>query len=232
LPEKSDMKSCLRLASIAVISLLLLQALPAQIRDFSLIQGEVWADRDPLELGIPQAQHDDSIITRQVLEDVRTYVSGMIYGYKFSYIPLDRTRQISEKLEILPLALIAWGSPGLSASQFQKLPDRLWYRIRYETNKAEQYRLAFWNRSSIPDSTGLGKVPLADSVLSRKQAFEAACREAIRAYARGTTLNKPDEIRGSFSLASIPYFRVADAYYEAKVRIFLIIDKVDAYRTY
>ena len=53
------------------------------------------------------------VAEKDVLEVGRVLVSGMIYGWTFTYIPSDKARQVSETFTLMPVAQVAWGNPRL-----------------------------------------------------------------------------------------------------------------------
>jgi len=210
----------------------LIVAWPASAEDSSLLQGELWTELEPVELGIPQAKPDTDKQLRTILEEARHYFSGMIWGYTFSYVPYDKARNIAEKFIITQNYVMPWGAKGLSFTRGEIRNALLFWILRYEPTLSERSRVDMWRKASVPVAGGIGKGPIDKGTDGKQTAFEQACKQAVRDYARALTRNKPDEVRGTFALTQLPGFRVVDGAYLADVRMRLHIEDIDAYRTY
>ncbi len=57
------------------------------------------------------------VAEKTLLEQARVLLSGMVYGWSFSYIPGDKARRVEESFVLTPLAQIPWGSPRLRVTE-------------------------------------------------------------------------------------------------------------------
>lgn len=229
------MRSLRFLRSLIPLAVLVAAAFPltAQLGpDLTLLQGEVWTETAPLRDGLPGPDLDKAGVSQAVLKTARHGFSGMIYGYRFDYRPLDETRQIKEKFVLEPVALIPETSPGLEFVESRQEENQIFSAFRYRTTALEQRALGRWYSPKVPDSGGLGKASYHDGLQARALAFELACKEAVRAYGRFVSRNKPARMRGNLALVKLPRYRVESGQWVVDVHVRLIIDSIEPYRVF
>jgi hypothetical protein len=205
-------------------------------QDFSTLQAEFWVEqyRFP-SLDDPQEITNDDLFSERItelLEQARVYFSAMIFGYNFTYVPLDRRREVEEFFEIEPIYQIRWGDPSLEYLDTRITNNDVFMRFRYFPKDYERDRLYSWDRISQADSQGVGSVFYGPRASVRQEALEEAVKQAIRNYARTVIATKPKEIQGIFVLSEAPRSYVLGADFVTEVKIRLQIDSVLSYQNF
>lgn len=175
---------------------------------------------------------DVEALHQRLLEQARTVLSGMIYGYRFAYTPSDRARGIADRFELTPLGEIVWGDPRLSVAWVQRQEQRLAARIAYDMADFQAARRRAWGTNTLPTASGRGDYSLLAGAGARQAALSAAIEQAIRDHARGRMDNKPRELRGDVVIWEPPYTIVGPGTYVTTVKVKLRIDEVLPYRVF
>ncbi len=118
--------------------LLCLVALPAAADDRLFVRP--WVELEPIvrieaEYPIPLEKAGG-----WVLEEARALLSGMVYGWTFSWTPGDLARKVEDRFELVPVAEIPWGSDRLAVRQTQVEEARLFAQVSYLMTPAEELR--------------------------------------------------------------------------------------------
>lgn len=151
-------------------------------------------------------------------------LSGMIYGFEFRYVPLDRMRQIDEEFDLVPRSLIIRGDPRMRVKASRIENNKLFIQARYTLEDFQASWRDAWQNNTTAFSSARGRAHFDQTEEMRIQAIEAAVKEAIRAYCRPRIANKPAEIKGAVLLQEAPRILVMEGSYLAEVRIKLMID--------
>ncbi|MGO9309820.1 MAG: hypothetical protein ACLQDL_12440 [Spirochaetia bacterium] len=164
-----------------------------------------WIELEPLvRIGPGPYPIPRETAEKALLELGRVLVSGMIYGWDFSYTPGDKARRVEESFTLTPSAQVAWGSPRLRITETELTEARLWARIVYTLDEQESHRRAAWESNTAALSTGEGTADLHLGDAARMKALESAIRDAIRRGLDTRYLNKPREITGEIVLWTDP----------------------------
>lgn len=175
----------------------------------------------------PEARRE--LLAREILEKARQFISGMIFGYSFEYVPGDVARGVAERFEMAPLRLIDWGSPGLVVEVYRYDDAGGQYSFRYTMSESERRLRIAWSSVAIGDAAGTGSAAVVGPADPVGLAVEDASRAALREYARGATRVKPASIRGSFVFADAPAVRMDQGRLVAQVRVRVQIDRIRDY---
>ncbi len=195
-----------------------------------LLEVPVWTELEP-----PMESADSSTeagaLHHRLLEQARSVLSAMIYGYRFAYTPSDRARSVADRFELAPLGEIPWGDPRLSVAWVQRQEQRLSARIVYELADFQEARRRAWSSNVLATASGRGDHSLF-AARAREAALAEAIEQAIRDYARGRIDNKPRELRGDVVIWEPPYTIVAAGTYVTTVKVKLRIDETVPYRMF
>jgi hypothetical protein len=159
------------------------------------------------------------------------FITGMVYGWRFSYTPYDKTRAVSEYFEysaVRPLdsdTCIKYTKPWIQ-------DNRLYVWIEFERNNSMIRVLDQWNTISHPEIKGSGTGKISDGFAGIQHAAEAALKNAVRAYYRECLKNKPKEIDGNVIIAGQPRIGVASGRYVVELDFFLETDRILKYTTF
>ena len=167
-----------------------------------------------------------------VFEEARLVFSGMIYGYRFTYTPFDKTRGVEEYFALSPLAEISWGDKNLRLVYKEVSDNRLWARFVYELEKFQEARIESWQTLSIPYDMGSGEGKIILGMKEKDTAREMAVKEAIRNHLRPKILNKPREITGEVLLLEGPSTVLRAGTYSTTVKVKIDIKEIIPYTIY
>ena len=138
-------------------ALLLCAALPASGDDRLFIRP--WVELEPIvriedEYPIPLEKAG-----QWVLEEARALLSGMVYGWTFTWTPGDVARKVEDRFDLVPVAEIPWGSERLAVRQTQVEEARLFAQVSYQMTPAEELRRQSWAGAVVDAATGTGECP-------------------------------------------------------------------------
>jgi 8-oxo-dGTP pyrophosphatase MutT (NUDIX family) len=211
-------------------------AAPAQTqldRSPQYLTESFWVDLEP-----PVAREgeeyplSEEAAVRLLLEEARYVFGGMIYGFRFRYVPSDRRREVSEEFELEPIAELRFGDPRLSVLSTRVEDLRLHGRFEYRLADFQRSRRAGWLSGDVPSVGAEGEEPIWAGHDARIPAIEDAMRLAVRGLLRTMTDNKPREARGSLILLGSPRIYVRSAAYRARVDIRVKVDEIRQYTVY
>ncbi|MDR2100978.1 MAG: hypothetical protein LBP43_00230 [Treponema sp.] len=205
-----------------------------------VLRGEIQLDLEPvyaLYADVPYPL-DTQTAHRRALEEGAMFFSAMIYGWSFHYDIGEKARSISEELDLSPLGTIAFGDPGLFATDAQVRNMRLYLWLDYRLSEAQKRRLAVWKSGMVRSTQATGYGPLggpvegSDWLVIKKTALEDAARAAIRGILRGSERNRPKEARGFISLSAFPNYWMDAGQWAASARFRVEITEIIPFAAY
>lgn len=195
----------------------------------------LWAELDAYpELLEPQdlesAQYDFPI--SRIRELGPFLVSGMVYGWEFSYFPSDKARNVEESFELTSLMASDLEIYNITYSDPWVQDDRLncWCEYSRTTEQVRNYNL--WNSIQNPSIQGIGYGKIKDGFDGIKTACEDAVKNAVRNHYRSKIKNKPKEITGRILIKSEPLLGIDSGQYVMKLDFFLEYGKIIEYLMY
>ncbi|MFP4115113.1 MAG: hypothetical protein ACOC2Y_08570 [Spirochaetota bacterium] len=222
----------IRLAVSIALCALLVPGLHGQTPDDPIIVIEVWSELDPLVADGGERPVPREVAVERLLDEATFILSGMIYGFRFSYVPADRTRQVQEEFDLTPYATIVRGDPRLEVFQTWVDRDRLYARIFYTVDEQQSHWYLGWRSAANTVSTGVGVAPFIRGPSIKTDALRDAIRMAVRNHARTIELNRPHRIAGAVIISDSPRMGVRDGNYEASVSVRMQIDEIVRYEHY
>lgn len=214
-----------------LLLLLCAARLPAEDTDRLFVRP--WVELEPLvriDAGVYPIPLD--VAGRAVLDEARLLLSGMVYGWTFTYTPGDRSRKVEESFELSPVAQIPWGSPRLHVRETEVLDQKLWARISYELDPAESRRRASWESNMAALSTGRGTAPVLKGPPGKGASLNDAIRDAIRLSLDTRYVNKPRQITGEAVLWDDPQTVERSGVYATLAKVRLVIRELVPYRIF
>jgi len=169
---------------------------------------------------------------KDLLEIGRVLVSGMIYGWTFTYIPSDKARQVPETFVLTPVAQVAWGNPRLRVTETEVSDTRLWGGISYSLDDEEALRRSAWDSNTALLSTGRGSVSVTEGPAGRAASLQAAIRDAIRLSLDARWVNKPRQIDGAVVLWEDPLTVVRSGVYTTVAKVKVLVRELVPYRIF
>jgi hypothetical protein len=204
-----------------------------------VIRGEVYVDFEQIYAGHVDEEYPLDIPTagRRALEEAALFYSAMIYGWSFYYDVGEKARQIEEKLELEPVAIIEFGDPSLRVTdtEIKDMQLRVW--TDYHLSDAQQRRMQVWRTGMIRNAQGIG---YGQSIIEvypgwlavKKAALEDSARAALRALLRGSERNRPKEVTGFISLASFPRYYMESGRWAVSARFRVQIKEIIPFAAY
>ncbi len=180
-------------------------------------------------------------------EEARWTFAGMIWGFDYIYTPSDRARAIQELFDIKQRSPVAAQALPLKTVSARLDGTVLLGTVECYPDGLQRREMASWKASSaVEQGSGSARAPQGGSAAdaaatadaaaaagaARREATVVAVREALRAFLRELTHNKPREVRGSFALASVPRLFIRDGQWMASVRIYARVDEIISYGAY
>ncbi|RKX76145.1 MAG: hypothetical protein DRP87_12735 [Spirochaetes bacterium] len=194
-----------------------------------IISEVFWCELEPIIQEDEEYPPPRDQMLKQILAEAQFVFSGMIYGFRFVYTPLDLTRNVEEVFILEPLSRILWGDKNLKVESTRTDDDRLYARVRYRLADFQQDWLKLWESTTLPTASGTGRGDLFGGYKEKFTALRQGIKQAIRDYLRERVFNKPKEIRGEVLLMGAPYTIIDSGTYSAKVKIKLKIDEIVPY---
>jgi len=204
-------------AFILFLFILVFSSLSAQGLEWGnhpyVIRGEVIVDLEPIYAGHIDDEYPLTIQAagQRALEELALFFSAMIYGWSFHYDVGEAARQIDEILELEQIGIIQIDDPALQVTESEIRDMRLRVWADYHLNDALQRRMNVWRTGTIRNAQATGYSPFyldenPGWLAVKKMALEEAARVALRQMLRGSERNRPKEVTGFISLASVPRF--------------------------
>src|SRR5512136_1143871 len=176
-------------ASLLGTLLATLVCLPAAGDDRLFIRP--WVELEPVFRIEPEYPIPLEKAGKWVLEEARTLLSGMVYGWTFTWTPGDLSRKVEDRFDLVPVAEIPWGSDRLSVRQTQVEEARLFAQVSYTMNPAEQLRRASWAGAVVDAAMGTGQAPAMKGRAAKFEALANAIKDAVRNQLHTRIFNKP-----------------------------------------
>jgi hypothetical protein len=192
-----------------------------------------WIELQPLgRLEPDEPQKPLKTAEQELLEEGRLLFSAMIYGWTFTYIPGDLSRQVKESFTLTPIAEIPWGSARLEVRETEKEDAKLWARMSYALNDDESQRRLAWESNTAALSTGRGKAKVTEGASARMASLRDAVRDAIRRSLDSRYINKPRQVDGEIVLWDDPIILVGSGEYSTSAKVKLLVRELVPYRIY
>ncbi len=201
-------------------------------QNLHVLTGEFWLELEPHVRQEGRAPQSAEERIELLLSEAQYVFSGMIYGFSFRYVPLDLRRNVTEELEVKPVATILRGDPALAVVEARIESGRHFALIRYHVREEQRTWVDHWSSNLFERATGYGTGDMLKGEEQKRIAIENGIREAIRAYLRPREYNKPKEISGFAAFVDVPYVVIDEGHYRAKVSVKLDIRDIVPYRLY
>jgi hypothetical protein len=197
----------------------------------TILNEEFWAELQPL---VPQGEQTVSMDTavKRILEEGRYVFSGMIFGFSFSYVPSDRSRNIGEEFELEPVFQIPPGDPCLFVYQTRREGSRVYARLRYRLRDFQEDWYQGTLSNLMRSSAGSGESSCFAGYEEKMTAIRNSVKSAVREYARTRIDNKPRKVTGTVFLDGAPRIEIQSGSFKALSAVRLMIDDVISYGAY
>jgi hypothetical protein len=162
----------------------------------------------------------------------RFVMGGMIYGWKFSYTPGDKTRNVAEYFSLEPVKEISSDDRRFSLTEITPAYPRLNCWAVFTLDDSSKRWESYWSSVLFRSANGKGKADRNEEIAGIRNAYTDAVRDAVRSHARALEKNKPREIRGEVLLRDNPRLYVDQGYFVADIKVLVNIKELIPYTAF
>ena len=210
--------------------------LPLSAQDVSQerqVRFSLWASTE-IYPGVEEPQKDSLALPVKKIKQVSPFIlSGMVYGWKFEYVPYDKARGVQEFFEFSPirelneaeLASINYAKPWIENSILN-----CWVEFRRSDTQIHIFK--GWESVLHPRIQGEGYAPLSEGFDGIQKACGEALKLAVRNYERKWIKTKPKEISGTVLIKEPPKIGVDAGRYKITLDFFMQTDRIIEYKTF
>lgn len=162
----------------------------------------------------------------------RFVLGGMVYGWRFNYVPGDRTRRVEESFSLEPVAEIPNDDARFSIAGVDPAYPRVSAWAEFALDDSAARRRLYWNSVQFRSADGRGYGALERESAGIRDAYSDAVRAAVRAYARKLEKNKPKEIRGEVLLRENPRLFTDAGRYVADITVLVNLVEITPYTSF
>ncbi len=195
----------------------------------------LWAELDAYP-GLEDAQDLSSAQYDYPIKNIKEVgpflISGMVYGWNFTYTPSDKLRNVEEILEITEIVDFSFAKNLIVYSETWIQNNRLNCWCEYTRNESQIQNYYLWASIQNPVIHGKGYGSIYDGFDGLKNAAKDALKDAIRNYYRSAIKNKPKEITGRVLIKNEPIIGIVSGQYVINLDFFLESGKIIEYKVY
>lgn len=202
------------------------------------IRIQMWSllEQDPKLLQETENTNENLFFSYSVneIKNLAPFVfEGIIHGWKFSYTPYDKTRNVNEYFE--------YSVDGLSISKNDKnisyknpyfQDNKLYCWVEYHLSKEMVNKLNHSKSIVFKKISGKGKGRVSEGEEGIKKAFSEALKNAVRNHGRDISKNKPKEILGTVKITGNPRVYIDSGFYVVDLDFFVEVDKIVQYTSF
>lgn len=198
-----------------------------------MVRFSLWASMEAFP-GVESVEKDAfALPVRKIKEITPLILSGMVYGWKFEYVPYDKARGVQEFFEFSPVMelseaeinTVKYAKPWVKESILN-----CW--VEYRRTDAQVHAYKSWESVLHPRIKGEGYAPLAEGFEGVQKACGEALKLAVRNYERKWIKTKPKEISGTVFMNEPPKIGVDAGRYKVTLDFFMKTDKIVEYKTF
>lgn len=165
----------------------------------------------------------------QLIEDIIEVISGLIYGWEFTYVPSDIKREINEIFTLKPIALIKKGDTNMKFRD-NWIKDYIMYQnIVYTLEDFQKKRIKSWNSALVPTSSGQGEYSIYEEN-GKSLSLKEAIKDSIKREFQSRGKDKPRSIEGKILLKENPRLFINSGQYNTQVEVLMIYKDIKDYR--
>jgi hypothetical protein len=197
------------------------------------IKAPIWVYTEPVPGKLPEESKSTQKPPEEALDDLARFVlSGMVYGWNFSYSPGDITRNVEEYFSFEPIRTVEKTDPRFSVTELAEEYPRIRCWAQFELDDETARRRTYWDSTLFRNARGRGQGDRSAEMEGVRQAYANALRTAIREHVRKQEKNKPKEIHGEAILRESPTLAVSAGLFVADVKITVNIREIIPYTAF
>lgn len=176
-----------------------------------------------------ETNNDGFPTEEELINDIIEVVSGMIYGWKFTYVPSDIKREIDEIFTLTPIALIKKGDPNMNFRDNWVKDYIMYQNILYRLQDFQMARLERWSSTLNPTSYGEGEHSLFEEK-GKSLSLEMAIKDSIKREFQSRGKDKPRSMEGQIILKENPRLFIDAGFYKTQVEVRMIYKEINEYK--
>lgn len=198
-----------------------------------IIRAPVWVFLEPQPGVMDSSEQGPQLPLRQALTELsRTVLEGMTFGWRFTYTPFDKQRQVAEVFELVPIQPIDSSDTRLSLTELRAQYPYLYCWAEYRISDAMTRRWAEWKTIAAITAKGRGSADRKQELDGIRQAYREAAKSAVRGYLRKNLKNKPQRVTGEMLIRDNPRLYASGGKFTAELTVFLSIKEVIPYEAF
>lgn len=198
-----------------------------------IIRAPVWVFLEPQPGVMDSSEQGPQLPLRQALTELsRTVLEGMTFGWRFTYTPFDKQRQVAEVFELVPIQPIDGSDTRLSLTELRAQYPYLYCWAEYRISDAMTQRWVEWKTIVAITAKGRGSADRKQELDGIRQAYREAAKSAVRGYLRKNLKNKPQRVTGEMLIRDNPRLYVSGGKFTAELTVFLSIKEVVSYEAF
>lgn len=157
---------------------------------------------------------------------------GMAYGWKFSYTPSDKGRDVKEVFQIIPIENSKIRKELITIKEVKIKYPYVYSWAEYPLSIYEVERHSSWLSLKYKTIKGVGEGKRKEETKGVKEAYTNAIKNAIMKYAKKQIKNKPKEIVGEVLIKSSPRLFCTSGLFKAEVELYINIKEIIPYTVF
>lgn len=175
------------------------------------------------------ANNDEFSIEQELVDDIIEVVSGMVYGWKFEYVPSDIKREIDEIFTLKPVAMIKNGDPNMHFRDNWVKDYIMYQNIVYNLVDFQKKRIKSWKSTLNPTSSGEGEASIhVDN--GKSLSLKEALKDSIKKEFQSRGKDKPRSIEGQILLKENPRVFMNAGTFQTQIEVIMIYKDIEEYR--
>ncbi|MGP1521628.1 MAG: hypothetical protein ACTTIZ_09035 [Treponema sp.] len=202
-------------------------------KDSRIMRVPVWAFLEG-QPGIMEGDDASPFIPpKKALQEVSNFLlTGMSYGWEFSYTPSDARREVKEVFEIKALNELKIKKEEIDIKEVRVKYPYIYCWAEYSLSSDEIALHQSWQNLKYKTVKGIGEGLRKNETEGIKTAYTNAIKKAIREYARKTEKNKPKEIIGEVLIKNSPRLFCSSGLFKAEIELYINIKEVIPYTAF
>lgn len=202
-------------------------------KEAAVLRAPVWVFLEPQPGTMTEEERGRFIPPRKALKELSMYLlSGMTYGWKFSYVPGDKTRAVKEFFEIQPIHSISDNDTRLKMTDLKAKYPYFYCHAEYGISAAEKYRMDSWKSVNYRAVKGRGSGARKLELDGVYAAYKEAAKNAVRSYGRKLEKNKPRSIEGELMIRKNPRLFIEAGNFIAELEMYISIREIVKYTNF
>lgn len=198
-----------------------------------MIRAPVWVYLETVPGTLTNDQLQKKLPPIQELDEISRFIlSGMIYGWTFTYTPSDILRNVKEYFSMEPVQVITPDDPRIFLSNIKPDYPHLSCWAEFTIDETLAHWTSRWSSIMFKSGKGRGKADRSEEIQGIKKAYSQAVLQAVRNHARKLVKNKPKEIKGEVLLRDNPRLFVDEGSFVVDIRVLLSIEELIPYQTF